>query len=168
MLSRKIAPVTAKAVLHIFHPMTKGRLMKLCESGTIKPFQESQGQGTTRLFDFKNLIEIAICEQLHRLGAHSFIYKVAVDGFNKFNKEGKDHLALSADIGRSTTDKTEKFYISVSMWSYAEREAYISGNHVNGLIQGEKTNILLIDLNKISRNISGFFNNEGKLRTEVN
>lgn len=163
MLTRTITPVTAKAVLEIFHPMTKGRLMKLCESGTIKPFQESQGQGTTRLFDFKNMVEIGICEQLHRLGAHSFIYKVAVDGFNRFFAEDKVYLALSSDIGRAKDDATEKFYVSPAMWSKDELSAHFAGNHVNGLIQGEKMNLLLIDLGRVSGLIWSFFDNEGKL-----
>ena len=137
--------------------------MKLCESGTIKPFQESQGQGTTRLFDFKNMVEIGICEQLHRLGAHSFIYKVAVDGFNRFFAKDKVYLALSSDIGRAKDDTSEKFYVSPAMWSKDEFSAYFAGNHVNGLIQGEKMNLLLIDLAKVARFISSFFDNEGKL-----
>ncbi|MBG0789659.1 MAG: hypothetical protein H0S80_04085 [Desulfovibrionaceae bacterium] len=161
---REITPITAKGVISILHPITKGRLMKLCEKGTIKPWQDSTGQGTTRLFDFKNLVEIAVCEQLHHFHVHSLVYDFAMRALNdlEFFDPNKRYLVLTASAGRAL-GQNEKMFLRVATWDDGERDAYFRGYHVNGLIQGRATNLMIIDLDDIRRNLESFFDAAGNL-----
>ena len=86
--------------------------MKLCEEGVIKPYRESNGRGTNRLFDFKNLIEIGIAEQLYSIQSNNSASKIAVEAFSKLNDKDKIYIALSSAAVRGTKDINDKFYIS--------------------------------------------------------
>ncbi len=162
MESYKIKPLTAKNVLNIFGGIpTKGQLMKLCE-GIITPFQESAGQGTTRFFDFKNLVEVGIWKQLHQMGAHSSVAKIAVEAFNNdLFDSGKSFLVLSAVSGRSR--QGEKFSIKVATWDEKELGAYLKGHHVNGLIQGPFQNLTIINLKEIRSDLRSYFGENGEM-----
>lgn len=154
-------PVTAKTVLQIFHPLTKGRLMKLCETGTIKPHMEANGQGTTRLFDVKNLVEIAICEQLHAMGMHNCILKAAVEGFNNLNTTDKIYLALLANPGKEDTG--DKCNATVAMWSENDLAQYFAGKNVNGITKSTRPGLIILDVEEIAFMVSGSFDRTGNL-----
>lgn len=162
----QIEPVTAKGVFFIFgNTPSKGQLMKLCENKIVVPFIDSTGQGTTRMFDFKNLMEVAIWRVLHGIGVNNGTIRYAVNRFrnDSSSETQKSYLVLTYFPVESSDKQSSTAYHSVDFWTGEEFIRRIEGKKCHGIIPDMPSGLMVINLDAIRKHLISFFWNNGKL-----
>jgi hypothetical protein len=65
---KNVALFTLQAAAQLLQVPKAYRLIHLCESGCIKPAEDSDGRGTVRRFNRDNLLALAVCIELQNAG----------------------------------------------------------------------------------------------------
>lgn len=133
----RIQPVTAKQVLHLYGGVpSKGQLMKLCEHQVVVPCRESTGAGSNRLFDWYNLLEIAVWRELHSLSINAptaalflkAMREQALCAREQRPRHRKEYLILGialggvADVELTKSSRTHYHILAKPEWITMERK----------------------------------------------
>lgn len=165
-----IRPLTAKAVLAITGPTpSKNQLMKIAES-IIRPYREAEGTGSSRLFDFENLVEIGIWKQLHSYGVKEAVIKIVMrlyrEQISKCSESISEngYLAVNADIGGASDSPDGKIFIKAGVVGISDiASVFNCPPGISQRLQGENWSVIIVDLGAIRRHLRSFFDSHGEL-----
>jgi hypothetical protein len=165
-----IKPVTAKAVLAITGPTpSKSQLMRIADT-IIRPYREAEGTGSNRLFDFENLVEIGIWQQLHSYGMKEGIIKIVMSLYREQlstrgdDAHGHGYLAVNVAIGGASDSPDGKYYIKADIINEADiTMIFRCSPQVSQRLQGTNASVVLVDLAEIRKHLQSFFDSKGEL-----
>jgi DNA-binding transcriptional MerR regulator len=76
--------------------VSKTQLNYWIRSGAVDPFKDVTGSGARRVFNFRNIVEVAICKQLNKFGLSPLTMKAALDYLRAkcviIHEEGQVHF----------------------------------------------------------------------------